>query len=174
MYEHKLNYAKAHVSYAFAWTQSFLPNPTTSSPMSLSKPTTTPSVISKIPFKRLSASELQDRRDKGLWYNCDEKYTIGHLCKSLPQLLFLEESSESSFELPDSFCPENFRVEELQCLEIQPHSAIYYHALLYGTCHSTPRFNGHVQGSLVQVLVNGGNINNFVEARVAKYLNMFV
>ncbi|CAB4265105.1 unnamed protein product [Prunus armeniaca] len=36
-----------------------------------------------MPIKRLSAAELKERRDKGLCYNCDEKFSPGHHCKKL-------------------------------------------------------------------------------------------
>ncbi|KAL3356867.1 hypothetical protein AABB24_017502 [Solanum stoloniferum] len=144
MYEQKLNYAKSPVRPAFARIQPLLPNLTTSSPLIQSKPTAPSSAFPEIPFKRLTSSEIQARQDKGLCYNCDEKYSIGHKCKTLPQFLLLEESSESSIELPNSCCPKDFLAEELQCLEGQAHSTISYHALLSGTSHATPRFNGHV------------------------------
>jgi len=86
----------------------------------------------------------------------------------------LEESSESSIELPDFFCLEDYLAEELQCLEVQAHSTISYHALSGGTSHATPRFHGHVSGSPVQVLVDGGSTDNFVQARVAKFLNLSI
>ncbi|PNX65619.1 hypothetical protein L195_g062692, partial [Trifolium pratense] len=42
------------------------------------------------PVKRLSPDELQARRDKGLCYNCDERYQRGHRCKRLFHLLIVE------------------------------------------------------------------------------------
>ena len=33
------------------------------------------------PFKRMSDVEMHMRREKGLCYRCDEKYSIGHRCK---------------------------------------------------------------------------------------------
>lgn len=38
---------------------------------------------SPMPIKRLSPSELQDRRDKGLCFNCNDKFGPGHRCKKL-------------------------------------------------------------------------------------------
>ncbi|OIT08498.1 hypothetical protein A4A49_14467 [Nicotiana attenuata] len=155
---------------AFAQTQPFLPNPTGPTSIAVSKPTASSSHLPKIPFKRLSTTELQSRREKGLCYNCDEKYTPNHKCKALPQLLLLENSSD--FELPESFSPEDFIAEELQCLEVQDHSAISYHALAGGSSATTLRFDGHVRGSPVKVLVDGGSTHNFFQTRVAKFLNL--
>ena len=32
------------------------------------------------PIKHLSEAEMREHREKGLWYNCDEKFTEGHRC----------------------------------------------------------------------------------------------
>jgi hypothetical protein len=34
-------------------------------------------------FKKLTAAKMEDRRSKGLCFNCDEKYVRGHRCKRL-------------------------------------------------------------------------------------------
>ena len=34
-------------------------------------------------FKKLTPTELKERRDKGLCFNCDEKFAPGHQCKKL-------------------------------------------------------------------------------------------
>lgn len=38
--------------------------------------------VSNQPWKRLSEAEWKSKRDKGLCFRCDEKYTIGHKCKN--------------------------------------------------------------------------------------------
>ena len=40
-------------------------------------------------MKHLSWEEIQKERAQGLCFNCDEKFTAGHRCRS-PQLLLLE------------------------------------------------------------------------------------
>nr|DAD38966.1 TPA_asm: hypothetical protein HUJ06_013288 [Nelumbo nucifera] len=35
-----------------------------------------------IPFKRLTWAKMQARREKGLCYNCKEKFGLGHCCKA--------------------------------------------------------------------------------------------
>ena len=39
----------------------------------------------RFPFsvQRMSPAELKERREKGLCYNCNEKFTPGHRCKKL-------------------------------------------------------------------------------------------
>ncbi|KAL2455358.1 RNA-directed DNA polymerase [Abeliophyllum distichum] len=48
------------------------------------------------PFRRLSEAELQAKKEKGLCFKCDEKYTIGHRCKNKElQVLLVQEEGES-------------------------------------------------------------------------------
>ena len=62
--------------------------------------------------------------------------------------------------------------EELQCLEVQEHSAISYHALDGGNFSSMLRYFGHVNGSPVQALVDGGSDHHFIQARFASFLKL--
>ena len=47
---------------------------------------------SKIPIKRLTPAQMDERRKRGLCYNCDEKWGVGHKCKNAK--LFLLEGIE--------------------------------------------------------------------------------
>ena len=38
------------------------------------------SVPSFKPPQRLTPQQLDERREKGLWFNCDNKYSKGHKC----------------------------------------------------------------------------------------------
>ncbi|KAH0725500.1 hypothetical protein KY284_001365 [Solanum tuberosum] len=124
------------------------------------------------PVKRLTPAELQSRRERGLCYSCDEKYSPGHKCKSLPQLLVLSEDSEAEVTLSDQVVSDDALAEELQCLEVQEHSAISYHALSGGNRSTTLRFTGHVNGPPVQVLVDNASTHNFIQARMVNFLQL--
>ena len=43
----------------------------------------------KLPLQRLSPAQMEERRKKGLCFNCDEKFQLGHHCKSA-KLFLLE------------------------------------------------------------------------------------
>ena len=47
---------------------------------------------SRIPIKRISPVQMEDRKKKGLCYNCDDKWSPGHKCKSAK--IFLLEGIE--------------------------------------------------------------------------------
>jgi hypothetical protein len=46
---------------------------------------------SKLPIRRLSLTQMQERRAQGLCYNCDEKYVMGHRCATGRYLLMILE-----------------------------------------------------------------------------------
>ena len=45
-----------------------------------------------IPIKRITPTQMDERRKKGLCYNCDEKWGLGHKCRNAK--LFLLEGIE--------------------------------------------------------------------------------
>ena len=50
------------------------------------------------PLKHFSEAEMQERREKGLCYNCDEKFTRGHRCVE-QKLYLLEVDSPLALEI---------------------------------------------------------------------------
>lgn len=65
--------------------------PSSPSP-SLLGPTPNPSPI---PIRRLSPAEMDARRAKGLCFNCDDKFSPDHRCKSKQFLLLLADEGET-------------------------------------------------------------------------------
>ncbi|KAH0696159.1 hypothetical protein KY290_013530 [Solanum tuberosum] len=115
---------------------------------------------------------MQQRREKGLCYYCDEKYVANHRCKSLPQILLLEDESAPLTYTSEQILSDELLAEELQSLELQAQSTISYHALSGGYSPTILRFKGHIYGSPVVVLVDGGSTHNFIQTRAAKFLNL--
>ena len=64
-------------------------------PLQFSKhpPSTDTSSKPTLPIKRLTPTEMQARREQGLCFNCDEKYSKAHKCKA-KFLLLTEEEDE--------------------------------------------------------------------------------
>ena len=63
----------------------------------------------RLPLQSLSPTQMEERRRKGLCFNCDEKFQPGHQCKStklflLEGLYLFQDSSSNvqSVELDDS------------------------------------------------------------------------
>ena len=41
----------------------------------------------KLPIKKLTPVEIQEKRDRGLYFSCDEKYSPNHCCKNRVMVL---------------------------------------------------------------------------------------
>ena len=55
----------------------------------------------EIPIKRLTESELQARREKGLCFKCEEKFSPGHRCKKQLRVLLVhkdEDKDDNQFD----------------------------------------------------------------------------
>lgn len=102
-------------------------------------------------------------RERGLCFYCEEKFVPTHKCKTASQLLLLIDEPDIDPKLSEPFASDDFIVEELQCLELQEHSSISYHALTRGISPSTLRFTRQVNGTPVQVLVDGGSTYKFIQ-----------
>lgn len=50
-----------------------------------------------MPFKRLPKTEYDARREKGLCFNCNEKYTYAHKCARQFQIILVAEDGGDSF-----------------------------------------------------------------------------
>jgi len=81
-----------------AWTSNHSANNTTvpspsapNHPASNTSATTSIGSSNKTPYRRLSTQEIRSRRERGLCYHCDEKYSPGHRCKVSCLLLIGEE-----------------------------------------------------------------------------------
>lgn len=62
-------------------------------------PCSTNSVFSKgLNWRTLSIEEMNNKRAKGLCYFCNEKYMLGHNCKTSKQLYLLEADETEELE----------------------------------------------------------------------------
>ena len=112
-----------------------------------------------IPFKRLSPTELAMRREKGLCFNCDEKYTRGHKCTS-SLFLFVTEDDEhlQDAESPPGLPPLSLPVSQ----EVSP-AQISLHALSGQGAPETLRVTGIIGQHHVRILIDGGSTHNFLQ-----------
>ncbi|KAF3960584.1 hypothetical protein CMV_014711 [Castanea mollissima] len=85
---------KPSLSQIPSYKPSLLPTPT---PIKTTIPFTSSTRFSiNTTFKKLSWAEMQARREKGLCYNCDERFGLGHRCKK--QQIFLLETMDEMEE----------------------------------------------------------------------------
>lgn len=124
------------------------------------KPNTKPYRNLGAPFKSntfrktLTPSEFDERRAKGLFFFCDERFVSGHRCRGKkPQNYHLELEGEEEEE-------EN----------IQELAQISVHALSGVTDYQTLRVTGHHGKKKLQVLLDPESTHNFIDTSIAHKL----
>eukprot|EP00257_Ricinus_communis_P017974 XP_015576546.1 uncharacterized protein LOC107261479 [Ricinus communis] len=122
---------------------SFPPRRLTTTPTNNSGPK--PSFI-----KRLSRPEMEERRAKGLCFNCDEKFEIGHKCKKLFWLEVLVEEDEPDDEEP----------------------TISLHAISGTQTTQTMQVEGIINGFPLLVLIDSGSTHSFVNEALIHQLQI--
>lgn len=139
-----------------SYTKTVPPTATNLQPSLLPKPPTS------LPIKTLTPAKLQSRREKGLCYNCDERYFPGHKCKS--QFFLLLEHDDDDIPAPPT----------------EPHTAtdpevlpqISLHAMLGHTSPKTLRLSGTIRNHNITILIDSSSTHNFIQERIVHFLNL--
>ncbi|CAH9132841.1 unnamed protein product [Cuscuta epithymum] len=113
-----------------------------------------------LPIKRLSKEELDARRRKGLCFNCDEVYTVGHKCKKIFVILMTEEEQQ----LPEPLLQEDSEEEEVNF-------GVSLHALRGQVPTDTIKLMGKVKNNNLTILVDSGSTHSFIDPGAAKRIN---
>ncbi|KAH9685790.1 hypothetical protein KPL70_014094 [Citrus sinensis] len=117
-----------------------------------------------LPIRRLTPAELRDKREKGLCYNCDQKYSANHRCRSKFLLLMGTDDNEpTSFE--QELPPES--VEEVITGDISSLNAL---AGQINPC--SLRLIGEVGSHSFQVLIDSGSTHNFIKPTMAERMGL--
>ncbi|CAM8905618.1 unnamed protein product [Rhodiola kirilowii] len=151
---------------------------------SLATSNTTPSTSpNRLPIRRLTAAEMTERRERGLCYNCDERWVSGHRCKPKFLCLLVDSPSEDLLDDPydsttlldDDPCPTQSHIIHPDPT-LQPTDApnISLHALEGHFVPSTLRLAAKIDGRQIMVLIDGGSTHNFMQTRLAKSLRLAV
>ena len=120
--------------------------------------------------KKISPTEMQLRREKGLCYFCDEKFYFSHKCPNR-QFLFLQLEEEDVEDSSSLIAPSD--VQEVETIEPDDHH-LSLNALKGGVGVSTIRLMAYIDKLPVTVLIDGGSSDNFLQPRVAKFLKLLV
>ena len=123
---------------------------------------------STIPFKRLSPEELARRREKGLCFQCDEKFSRGHKCSSSLFLLIADDEDT----LPDVERNPELPPEPPELPPKSPPAQLSLHALSGHSAPETLRMKGTINDLHVSILIDGGSTHNFLHHRVVTALKL--
>ncbi|KAI5352798.1 hypothetical protein L3X38_005690 [Prunus dulcis] len=122
------------------------------------------------PIFRRTQAELQERRQKGLCFSCDEAYSPGHRCKQ-PHILMIESGS-----LLDGMIEPTIDISEPTAdEEHQPvieDTTIHLHALAdkKRTRGRAMRLQGSIEGIPIRVFIDSGADRNFLNPNIATQL----
>ncbi|KAH9770474.1 hypothetical protein KPL71_012393 [Citrus sinensis] len=120
------------------------------------------------PVKRLTWEEMQHRREKGLCFNYNERFTPGHKCNR-PQLFVIEggvsgeDESEASATTMEQEGNEGNEGHYFN---------ITMHAFSGWKGPRTLQLRAYIDKHPVTVLVDSGSSHNFINDRVARYLRL--
>ncbi|KAL4611211.1 hypothetical protein ACB092_08G107100 [Castanea dentata] len=130
----------------------------------------------KIPIKRITPAQMDERRKKGLCYNCDEKWRPGHKCKNVK--LFLLEGIDITPRLQSGVqiteLDEKLGSDLSKTVEQEEDVGITLYALTGTPIPSTMRVRGMIKGSGIVLLVGTCSTHNFVDALVVSSLQLKV
>jgi len=115
----------------------------------------------------MSPAEMQIHREKGLCYTCDEKFTSSHRCPNRQYLLLQMDDDDNDELQPDPF---TVNEEALGNLSLDHH--LSYNALKGSLGLGTMKFSGTISGMAVQILLDSGSSDNFLQPRIAKCLKL--
>jgi hypothetical protein len=115
---------------------------------------------------RLTLQQLDVRKAKGLFFNCDNKYSKGHKCGE--KKLFYIDCEEEEEQEP----PQDENVEEILYEELTP--TISCNALDGVSTPQTLNIKGYIKNKKVIVLIDSRSTHNFIHYKLAKDPNCFV
>ncbi|KAK2380216.1 hypothetical protein QL285_035697 [Trifolium repens] len=159
-------------------------------PPNLTSPTTPPasqpSILGSpppLPIRRLSYAEQQERRAKGLCFNCDDKFQKGHRCNRDKQFLFFfadeAEGEGSGSVVVDTGPTVADLLQEAAdpgAISLSPSSGEHFQlsqaALMGPPSPRTLRVQGRVRELEVTILVDSGSSHNILQPRVAEFLGL--
>ncbi|WVZ24525.1 hypothetical protein V8G54_003069 [Vigna mungo] len=141
----------------------------TSLPPLLSSPHASPSPSNTKPnfVKKFTAAEMQLRHEKGLCFTCDEKFTMSHRCPN-KQYFVLQVDEDEILDVQHDPLEDPGETDTPSAVEHH----LSYNALKGSSGLGTMKFKGSINGMMVQVLLNSGSSNNFLQPRIAHCLKL--
>ncbi|CAJ2641138.1 unnamed protein product [Trifolium pratense] len=121
-------------------------------------------------IKRISPAERQMRHEKGLCYWCDEKFSFTHKCPNR-QLMLLQCEDDEEDQVLDGL-PQSAEIitNTLDTTQTEHHLSLN---AMKGTSNmGVLRFTGSIEHLGVQVLIDGGSSDNFLQPRIVKILKL--
>ncbi|KAA0038305.1 ty3-gypsy retrotransposon protein [Cucumis melo var. makuwa] len=126
--------------------------------------------------KRLPDAEFQLRRERGLCFKCNEKYSADHKCKMKEQRelrMFVVNNNNEELEIVEEMEPE---IAELRTAEVQPHATacveLSINSMIGLNDPGTMKVRGSLQGREVVILIDCSATHNFVSEKLIASLQL--
>nr|DAD39264.1 TPA_asm: hypothetical protein HUJ06_013587 [Nelumbo nucifera] len=119
-----------------------------------------------IPIRRLTPSEMQERRQRGLCFNCDQKWSANHKCHGKSFMLLISEDEEVEPAAQDDNCSTR---------EEDPVITGDISSLNSMAGPGSPRslwIWGDINSHRVHVLIDSGSTHNLIQPRLAEKLQL--
>eukprot|EP00253_Pinus_taeda_P006560 PITA_06560 len=117
---------------------------------------------------RLTAQQLEEKREKGLCYSCDSKYTKGHKCAE-KKLFYIDCEEEEEKEQERSKEEDILKEQSLDEEKINP--TISCNALVGITTPQTIKIEGQIKKKKVIVSIDSGSNHNFFHWKLGKIIS---
>ena len=119
----------------------------------------------KVPIQKITSTQMEERRKKGLCYYCDEKWQPKHRCKGLKLFMIDEVQEVNQGESVEVDVTADIQLDQVD---------ITLYALLGSPSLSTMRVLGQIRGHWVVVLLDTGSSHNFLDDVLVKTLKLAV
>jgi hypothetical protein len=139
------------------------------------KPVTPTPPSPPLKIQKLARAKMVECQLKGLCYNCDEKYFLGHKCKEKNLLMAISEDvSEEDVEAPPvSMSPEPIDITPpSDPLEVEPIISLNDLTCFYAP--QTLKLIGYIKHRKVIILVDSERTHNFIHHRIAQETNCYI
>jgi len=121
-------------------------------------------------IRNMSTTKMQLRREKGLCFTCDDKFTPLHRCPNKTYLLLHMEEEEKKVEEPEP--PDDKQGTYSQNENLDHH--LSFNALTGSAGMGIMKFQGTINGVAVQILLDSESSDNFIQPSLAHYLHLHV
>ncbi|XP_060962287.1 uncharacterized protein LOC133032379 [Cannabis sativa] len=135
--------------------------PSTGPPSPPIQPLGKPANTISLPIKKLSPSEMKERREKGLCYTCEEKFHYGHKCKIKMLIMCVHDEEDASMGADE----EEHEIDS-------PEEEVSLNSLSNSLNPRIFRITAKHGNESLEVLVDTGSNNNFIQESLATQLNL--
>ncbi|XP_042758298.1 uncharacterized protein LOC122198198 [Lactuca sativa] len=117
--------------------------------------------------RTLTEAQIQDKRNRGVCYRCDERWFKGHVCKSQVNVIVVDEEEANPEGTPDEIDPAT-----LVSTEVNPEIEVSLNSVAGLSSPKTMKVRGVIGNQPVVTLIDPGATHNFIAAHLVSTLDL--